>query len=225
MREIAFDTETTGFDPHKGHRIVEIGALELEDHLPTGRTFHAYINPERDVPEEVVKIHGLTGAFLKDKPTFKQICPDFMEFIKGATLIAHNASFDMNFINHHIKEQGHPPIPDNMVIDTVLIARKKFPGASNSLDALCSRFGIDNSHRTLHGALLDSELLAEVYLELKGGRQKTLTLANDTPKPKAQQTIEIISHTSSIIHAVKITPDERIEHAHYLQSFKSNLWH
>ncbi|MBB5514482.1 DNA polymerase-3 subunit epsilon [Rubricella aquisinus] len=177
MREIVWDTETTGFKPEEGHRLVEIGAIELVNHLPTENVFHEYINPERDIPEEAFNVHGLSIDFLKDKPVFAQIAQKFVDFVGDATLVAHNASFDMHFINYQLKELGFEPIPMSRSLDTLAIARKKFPGAQNSLDALCRRFGVDNSAREKHGALLDSEILAEVYLELIGGRQPDFGLS------------------------------------------------
>lgn len=180
MREIVFDTETTGMDPAEGDRIVEIGCIELEGHIATGRTLHLYINPERDVPPEAVAVHGITKEFLKDKPTFGEVVGDFLDFIgEDAKLIAHNAEFDMKFINAELKKFGFPSINQKRVIDTLAIARAKFPGSPANLDALCRRYNIDNSNRTLHGALLDSELLAEVYLELLGGRQRGLLEEED----------------------------------------------
>lgn len=178
MREIVFDTETTGLEPENGDRLVEIGAVELFNHLPTGRTFHKYINPQRPVPAEVVAIHGLDDAFLRDKPVFAQIADEFVAFLGAdARLIAHNASFDFRFINAELTRTGHPLLTRDRITDSLQLARDRFPGANNTLDGLCRRFGIDNSNRTLHGALLDSELLAEVYLELIGGRQPGLELA------------------------------------------------
>ena len=177
MREIVLDTETTGFDPETGDRIVEIGAVELMNHLPTGRTFHVYINPERAMPQEAFDVHGLGDDFLRDKPKFAEVARDFVEFIGAdAKLVIHNAQFDMKFLNWELKTAGHPVMPYSRAVDTLEIARSQFPGAQNSLDALCRRFRIDNSNRTLHGALLDSELLAEVYLALRGGRQPGLVL-------------------------------------------------
>ena len=176
VREIILDTETTGLDPAKGDRVVEIGAVELLNHLPSGRTFHVYINPERDMPLEAEAVHGLSFAFLADKPTFGRIARDFLDFIGDDVLIIHNASFDMAFLNAELTFAKLPAIPPERVIDTLHIARQKHPGTGNSLDALCRRYGIDNSKRTKHGALLDSELLAEVYLELIGGRQTALIL-------------------------------------------------
>ncbi|WP_312524604.1 DNA polymerase III subunit epsilon [Paracoccus sp. (in: a-proteobacteria)] len=177
MREIVLDTETTGFDPDTGDRIVEIGAIELHNHLPTGRTFHVYINPERMMPKEAFDVHGLGDDFLKDKPKFAEIAQDFEDFIgDDGQLVIHNASFDMKFLNAELKKLGRPGLPNSRATDTLELARRKFPGAQNSLDALCRRYRIDNSNRTLHGALLDSELLAEVYLALLGGRQPGLVL-------------------------------------------------
>lgn len=180
MREIVLDTETTGFDPDTGDRIVEIGAIELMNYLPTGRHFHVYINPERDMPAEALAVHGLTQEFLSDKPRFADICGDFVAFVGDARLIIHNAAFDMKFLNWELRRAGLPTMPMSRALDTVALAREKFPGAPVSLDALCRRWGIDNSGRTLHGALLDSELLAEVYLELIGGRQPDLVLVSET---------------------------------------------
>ena len=177
MREIVMDTETTGLDPFDGHRIVEIGGVELLNHMPTGRTYHQYINPQRDMPQEAFQVHGLSEEFLRDKPVFAEIARDFLDFIGDARLVIHNASFDMKFLNAELSWLNLPPLPDAQALDTLVIARKRFPGSPASLDALCRRFGIDNSSRTLHGALLDSEILAEVYLELIGGRQPDLVLS------------------------------------------------
>lgn len=171
MREIVFDTETTGLDPASGDRVVEIGCLELVNRLPSGETFHVYINPERDMPKEAEAVHGLSAAFLKDKPVFADVAEAFLAFIGDAPLIAHNASFDMKFINAELRLCGRGDLAAHKVIDTLAMARQKFPGAPASLDALCRRFHVDNSNRELHGALIDSELLAGVYLELSGGRQ------------------------------------------------------
>ena len=170
-REIVLDTETTGIDPADGHRIVEIGCVELEGLMPTGKTFHVYINPQRDMPSGAYEVHGLSAEFLSGYPVFADHVEAFLDFIGDAPLVIHNAGFDMRFLNAELAMVGRPVLPLNRAIDTLAIARKTFPGAQNSLDALCRRFGIDNASRTLHGALLDSELLAEVYLELKGGRQ------------------------------------------------------
>ena len=188
MREIVLDTETTGFEPTEGHRIVEIGAVELFNHLPTGRSYHQYINPERPMPKEAFEVHGLGDDFLRDKPAFRAIGQAFLTFIGAAQLVIHNAAFDMKFLNHELKAAGLPDIPQARATDTLLIARQKFPGAPASLDALCRRFGVDNSAREKHGALLDSEILAEVYLELVGGRQPDLALNTAAQNSAAQTT-------------------------------------
>ena len=180
MREIVLDTETTGFDPETGDRIVEIGAVELMGHVATGRTYHQYINPERTMPDEAFQVHGLGDDFLGDKPKFAEVGRAFLDFIGDAKLVIHNAAFDIKFLNAELKWMGLPQIPWDQAIDTLEIARKKFPGSPASLDALCRRFSIDNSSRTLHGALLDSEILAEVYLELIGGRQPDFGLSVST---------------------------------------------
>jgi len=177
MREIIFDTETTGFDPATGDRIVEIGCVELLNRIPTGATFHAYINPERDMPAPAEAVHGLSAEFLSDKPLFAEIAEKFLEFIgEDSKLVAHNAGFDMTFIDFELKKCGLPSPTRDRVVDTLTLARRKHPGGGNKLDDLCARYGIDNSRRTKHGALLDAELLAEVYAELAGGRQANLGL-------------------------------------------------
>lgn len=177
MREIVLDTETTGMDPVKGDRLVEIGCVELENHLPTGKHYHIYLNPERDIPAEATAVHGITNDFVKDKPVFGEIVGDFLDFIGEARLVIHNAEFDMKFLNAELRTFGFPSLDNRRVTDTLLMARQKFPGSPANLDALCRRFGIDNSSRTYHGALLDSQLLAEVYLELLGGRQRGLEIS------------------------------------------------
>lgn len=177
MREIVLDTETTGFEPSEGHRLVEIGGVELFNHMPTGRNYHQYINPERDMPEEAFNVHGLSEDFLRPQPKFTEVARAFVEFVDGATLVIHNAAFDMKFLNFELERAGLPRLKVQ-VVDTLAIARRKYPGSPASLDALCRRFGIDNSARTKHGALLDSEILAEVYLELMGGRQPDFGLAS-----------------------------------------------
>ncbi len=178
MRELVLDTETTGFDPQQGDRIVEIGAVELINQMPTGRTYHQYINPERAMPQEAFEVHGLGDDFLRDKPVFKDIAQEFLDFVKDDKMVIHNAAFDMKFLNAELSWLNLPQLPWEQALDTLAIARKRFPGSPASLDALCRRFNIDNSNRTLHGALLDSEILAEVYLELLGGRQPGLVLAS-----------------------------------------------
>ncbi len=189
MREIILDTETTGLDPSRGDRIVEIGALELFNHLPTGQTFHTYINPERSMPAEAEAVHGLSAVFLAGKPVFATIARSFLDFIADSVLIIHNASFDVGFLNAELSYRKLPAILPERVIDTLQLARQKHPGAVNSLDALCRRYGIDNSKRTKHGALLDSELLAEVYLELIGGRQTALNLVNAATRHVSSQPV------------------------------------
>lgn len=177
-REIVLDTETTGFEPHLGHRLVELACLEIEDYLPTGRSFHVYIDPERDMPPEAERVHGLSAAFLAGKPKFrdKEIHRDFLDFVGDAPIIAHNATFDRAFVNYELEALGVAPLPEERWIDTLALARKRFPGMHNSLDALCKRFKISLSEREKHGALIDARLLAAVYLELKGGRALTLEL-------------------------------------------------
>ena len=181
-REIVLDTETTGLSPVMGDRVVEIGCIELINHIPTGRHLHIYLNPERDMPEEAFRVHGLSNEFLRDKPLFRAEADRFLEFIADATLVIHNADFDIGFLNHELERIGRARLA-NPVIDTVAVARERHPGARVSLDALCKHYGIDNSRRTLHGALLDSEILAEVYLELIGGRQVALALVAETRQP------------------------------------------
>jgi DNA polymerase-3 subunit epsilon len=187
MREIVLDTETTGMAPEDGHRIIEIGCVELVNHLPSGNVLQLYINPEREIPPEATAVHGITDEFVRDKPVFSQVYGEFTEFIKDAKLVIHNAEFDMKFINWELRQVGHDPVPWNRVCDTLAMARKKFPGSPANLDALCRRFGIDNTERTYHGALLDSELLAEVYLELLGGRQHGLSLSTQNGHGAAQE--------------------------------------
>lgn len=179
-RELIFDTETTGFDPLTGDRLIEIGLVEMVDKVLTGEHYHQYVNPEREVPESAVKIHGITTEFLRDKPVFSDIMDEFLDYVgSDSILVAHNAEFDMRFINWELENAGRPIIHPKRFLDTLAIARNKFPGAANSLDALCKRFGVSNTHRTLHGALLDAEILADVYVELLGGRQAGLDLAVD----------------------------------------------
>lgn len=218
MREIVLDTETTGFDPFSGDRIVEIGAIELMGHMSTGNTFHEYINPERGMPDEAFQVHGLGDDFLRDKPKFAKIGQKFLDFIQDSKLIIHNASFDMKFLNAELKWMGLPQIPMEQALDTLLIARKKFPGSPASLDALCRRFGI-TTERDLHGALLDSEILAEVYLELIGGRQpdfglNTSAQSNNgpsgdvwTPKPRPTPLPSRINEAETAAHKAYIAKE------------------
>lgn len=211
MREIVFDTETTGLDPRTGHRLVEIGCIELLNGLPSGEAFHTYLNPERDMPDEAFQIHGLSAEFLGDKPLFADIVEPFVAFVGDARLVIHNAQFDMGFINAELDRLGRPPLK-NEVVDTVTLARRRYPGQRVSLDALCERMGIDNTRRTKHGALLDAELLADVYLELTGGRQRGFDLAGTPvgrqvtvlaagvrlqvrpPRPHAPTEVELLAH-------------------------------
>lgn len=180
MREVIFDTETTGLDVATGDRLVEIGCVELVNHIPTGQTFHVYVNPECAVHPEALAVHGLDNDFLRDKPLFSEVADDFVAFLRDSPLIAHNATFDKAFINAELAGSGRPEIPDSRFVDTLLLARRRHPGGPNSLDALCARYGIDNSARTKHGALLDSEILADVYIELIGGRQTMFALTTRT---------------------------------------------
>lgn len=225
-REIILDTETTGLSPLEGHRIVEIGAIELINHLPTGNTFHVYFNPERDMPKEAEAIHGLSSAFLRDKPKFKEKLKDFLEFIAEDTLIIHNASFDMGFLNSELAYCEVMAIPPDRVIDTLMLARKAHPMGPNSLDALCRRYGVDNSRRTKHGALLDAELLAEVYLHLIGGRQTMLGLQASTPAAKPM----VAAHRNGPAHRAeelpqRLTEAEREAHGRAIEALgEGALW-
>ena len=214
MREIVLDTETTGLEPSDGHRIVEIGAVELMNHLPTGRTFHQYINPERLMPKEAFEVHGLGDDFLRDKPVFARIGRAFLDFIADAPLIIHNAAFDMKFLNFELNRVGLTALPQGRATDTLMIARSKFPGSPASLDALCRRFNIDNSMREKHGALLDSEILAEVYLELIGGRQPDLVLAGTASRPRHAGQVEITWRPQPRPQPLPrlITPEESAAH-------------
>ncbi len=223
MREIVLDTETTGLDPDSGDRLVEIGAVELVNHMPTGRTFHAYINPQRDVPQEVVEVHGLTAQFLADKPVFSAIAAEFAAFIGDARLVIHNAAFDMKFLNAELGWAGQPTVPWARAVDTLDLARRRFPGAQNTLDALCRRFGVDNSAREKHGALLDSELLAEVYLELMGGRQPDLSLAVVTAGPASGGSWVVPPRPRPL--APRLTPAEAEAHARFVATLgEAALW-
>jgi DNA polymerase-3 subunit epsilon len=177
VREIVFDTETTGIDPRDGHKIIEIGCVELMDGVQTGRTFHHYLNPERDIPPETIEIHGITNDQVRDKPLFGQIADDFLAFIGTASMVAHNAEFDFRFINAELENIGRAPLSSARMVDTVKIAKRLYPGARLSLDALCARLGIDTSARVKHGALIDSQILAEVYMEMLGGKQRGLDLS------------------------------------------------
>lgn len=230
MREIVFDTETTGRSPDAGDRLVELGCIELMDLSPTGRTFHRYCNPERDVPEEVVRIHGLTTSFLADKPLFSNpnVVDEFIEFVGDAQLIAHNAEFDRRFLNAELGRCGRQALPQDRFIDTLVLARKKFPGQSNSLDALCKRFNVSLSTRNLHGALIDSALLAEVYLELKGGRARRLEFtepALEIAEAVTQMHKRAPARQRAAPLRPAIDPLEEAAHAEYLRQFSTPpLW-
>ena len=219
MREIVLDTETTGFEPTEGHRIVEIGAVELFNHMPTGRTYHQYINPKRMMPKEAFEVHGLGDDFLRDKPVFPAIAQAFLDFIADAPLVIHNASFDMKFLNAELTAASLTPLPAARAVDTLLIARKKFPGSPASLDALCRRFNIDNSMREKHGALLDSEILAEVYLELVGGRQPDFGLATAAQNTAADSSAAGTSwrpHPRPMPLEPRLTADETAAHSAFV---------
>ena len=221
MREIILDTETTGLDPLNDHRVVEIGCLELINHIATGREFHTYLNPERDIPAEAEAIHGLSTAFLSTQPLFSAQADEFLAFIGDAPIIAHNAGFDLGFINAELKRASRPPLSSERAIDTVVLARRKFPGAQASLDALCRRFQIDTAARTKHGALLDAQLLAKVYLELVGGREPGLALASAEATAPAELTSSREIRTPRA-HAP--TADELAAHATFIATLKNAMW-
>jgi DNA polymerase-3 subunit epsilon len=226
VREIVLDTETTGVEALKGDRIVEIGCVELLNHCPTGRNYHVYINPERDMPDGAFRVHGLSEAFLSDKPVFAAIAGEFAAFIADAKLVIHNAAFDVGFINMEFGRLGIPPIVPALVVDTLAMARRKHPGASNSLDALCSRYGIDNSRRTKHGALLDSEILAEVYIELIGGKQTSLGLGTSMAGGPGAGLAAVIERPVRLRPlAPRLSDEERAAHEAFVGKFKAApLW-
>lgn len=242
MREIVLDTETTGINPRDGHRIIEIGALELEHHLPTGQTYHIYINPEREIDDGAVAIHGITNDFLQDKPVFSDIVDEFLAFVGNDLMVIHNASFDMGFINAELARLDRPPLPMSQAIDTLAMARKKFPGAQANLNALCRRFEIDNAHRDLHGALVDADLLAEVYIELLGGRQPDLALGpNNGPNNNAQnnnsqnndrmnadKSADTARHAGEVTilpaRAHAPTQEEVAAHEAFIETLKDPIW-
>ncbi|WP_373355345.1 DNA polymerase III subunit epsilon [Pseudoroseicyclus sp. CXY001] len=225
MREIVLDTETTGFEPESGDRIVEIGAVELSGHLPTGRTFHKYLNPQRDMPQEAFEVHGLSEEFLSDKPLFADLADEFLAFVGDAKLVIHNAGFDMKFLNAELRWAGKPTLPMDQAIDTVAIARRRFPGSPASLDALCRRFGIDNSARTLHGALLDSEILAEVYLELIGGRQPDFALGGPASQGGPGAAPAWRPEPRPVALLPRITAAEEAAHAAFVEKLgEAALW-
>ena len=225
MREIVLDTETTGFDPETGDRIVEIGAVELMGHVPTGNTYHQYINPERAMPDEAFQVHGLGDDFLRDKPKFAQIGQAFLDFIGDAKLVIHNAAFDIKFLNAELRWMRLPQIPWEQAIDTLAIARRRFPGSPASLDALCRRFGINNDARTLHGALLDSEILAEVYLELIGGRQPDFALSTQATSKVGETAAEWTASPRPTALPSRLTQTEATAHESFLKKLgDAPLW-
>ena len=224
-REIVLDTETTGLNPAEGHRIVEIGALEMVNHVPTGKTFHIYINPERDIEGDAMAVHGITNERLTNEPVFAEIVDDFLSFIDTSPLIIHNAPFDMGFINAELEKCGRDPLPLDRAIDTLIMARRKFPGAQASLDALCKKFAIDNSHRKLHGAMIDTDLLADVYIELIGGKQPALSLnATDPNATINPQTARQKRATPKPPRHFPPTQDELKAHRIFIGALKNSLW-
>lgn len=224
MREIVLDTETTGLDPAEGHRLIEIGCVELMNHVPTGKTFQTYLNPLRDVPAEATRVHGITTEFLKDYPLFSEKVDAFLEFIADATLVIHNAEFDMKFLNAELKSCGFRPLPMERIVDTVLIARQKFPGQPANLDALCRRFKVDNSNRKFHGALLDAELLAEVYLEMAGGRQHGLGLEKENVAEQSKSLNAKIKRQKRGARHFPPSAEEEAAHEAFLSKIKKPLW-
>lgn len=222
MREVVLDTETTGFKPEDGHRLVEIGCVELVNHVPTGQRYHRYINPQRPVPPEAVAVHGLTDEFLADKPVFAEIVGDFLDFVGDSRLVIHNAEFDRAFLNWELRALGFPPIGRERCHDTLAFCRQKFPGAPATLDALCKRFGIDNSGRALHGALLDAQLLADVYLELMGGRQTGFALAAAVGARISGAVRNERTYRPPRPHAP--SPEELAAHEAMLTAIKNPLW-
>ncbi|MFP6780020.1 MAG: DNA polymerase III subunit epsilon [Alphaproteobacteria bacterium] len=225
MRRIALDTETTGLSPKDGHRVVEIGCVELDGNIPTGNEWHSYVNPDRAMPEAAFAVHGLSEEFLKKEPRFKDIAEDFLRFIKGGELVIHNAKFDIGFLNSELKMASMPLIEIQKTIDTVHLAREKIPGAAASLDALCKRFEIDLSLREKHGALLDAKLLAEVYLQLTGGRQSSLSLVQEHTD-KSKQVINKEERTFDNLNFVEasLTEQEKEEHMEMIKKINSSLW-
>jgi len=221
-RSVLFDTETTGLDPLTGDRVIEVAALELDNDLPTGKSFHRLIHPQRDIPEEATRVHGITIDKLRDAPRFEEIIDDLLEFFADGPLIAHNAPFDFGFLNAEFARAGRPNLDRGRMVDTLVLAKKRFPGMPNSLDALCRRFNIDLSERTTHNALLDCKLLAEVYVELTGGRQRGLSLATD-----GQSNIQIASYThegTRVMRPIVASEAELEAHAAFLKKIKDPVW-
>jgi DNA polymerase-3 subunit epsilon len=226
VREIILDTETTGLEPAQGHRVVEIGAVEVLNAIPTGNVFHVYINPDRDMPEEAFRVHGLSAAFLSDKPRFAEIAEAFWAFLGADRVVAHNAAFDVAFLNNELTLLSRPLIEPHRVVDTLALARRKHAGGSNSLDALCARYGVDASRRTKHGALLDAELLAEVYLELRGGRQATFALAaaGEATGGTGAAGGTRRYRQRPVPLAPRLTDAERDAHAAFIATFEDPVW-
>ncbi len=230
MREICLDTETTGLDPKNGDRVVEIACVEIINKVRTGKFFHTYINPRRDMPDEAFRIHGISTEFLKDKPIFEYIAADFLEFIKDAKIVIHNAAFDLKFLNHELSILGLESLNKDNVIDSLLIARKKFPGSPNSLDALCKRFNVDLSKREKHGALLDTELLVDVYVELMGGAQGGLSFLEQKNEEKFEITNEEIFTVNKLQKSLPkrnfdVSAEDLQRHQEFIKkNFKSNFW-
>jgi DNA polymerase-3 subunit epsilon len=224
MREIIFDTETTGLDPFQGDRLVEIGCIELVNRFPTGKTFHFYFNPERDMPEGAFRVHGLSIEFLKDKPLFADKAEELVAFLGDAQLVAHNAMFDLGFLNAELERAGHAGVSRERIIDTLLLARRKHPGGSNRLDDLCARYSIDNSRRTKHGALLDAELLAEVYVELIGARQASLVLSQTATPAVAAGAITVVRERTVPL-APRLSEEERAAHRSFVATLgEAAIW-
>lgn len=228
MREICLDTETTGLDPRQGHKVIEIACIELINRVKTDNYFHCYINPRRDVPQEAFAVHGLSTDFLKDKPIFDHIAYKFIDFIKDSNIIAHNANFDVKFLNFELQLVGIKPLEKSRIIDSLAIAKKKFPGSPASLDALCKRFNIDLSKRSLHGALLDTQLLCDVYIELMGGAQEDFKFDNNKLKNLQIETLKNLHNISNtIIKTKNSTPnnEDLSKHKEFiLSNFSTNLW-
>jgi DNA polymerase-3 subunit epsilon len=225
MREIVFDTETTGLDPFQGDRMVEIGCIELVNRFPTGKTFHCYFNPERDMPEQAFKVHGLSIDFLKDKPLFATKIEELIAFLgDDAALVAHNAMFDLGFLNAELERAGRGAVSRDRIVDTLLLARRKHPGGANRLDDLCARYSIDNSRRTKHGALLDAELLAEVYIELIGARQATLVLSQTTAPVRVAGEAVVLRERPAPLPP-RVSEDQRAAHRRFIASLGENaIW-
>jgi DNA polymerase-3 subunit epsilon len=224
MREIVLDTETTGLDPYQGHRLVEIGCIELVNRIPSGQTFHCYLNPQRDMPAEAFAVHGLSADFLRDKTMFVEVAEELLAFLGDAPLVIHNAGFDIAFLNSELERAGRPVIGRERLVDTLLIARRKHPGGANRLDDLCARYAIDNSRRTKHGALLDAELLAEVYVELIGARQAQLVLSQAAIGGEAQPSVTLI-RVRPVPLAVRIGVEERAAHRAFVATLgEAAIW-